>query len=386
MLSSSQVMPQAQDSFTGLTTGGLTPGYKPPTPREPGSAGPGITPGYKPPTEGQQPRVVGGGTPPPGGGGITPGYKPPNPNQNPKVAPGTPEPPPAPRTPGQRGIPEGGRYTPGEYGTGYRPPSARSWGEQPVQTDGGATTGGRAPGLYTAGGAAQVTVDRPDTAAFMNPYIQQAMEPALRDIEKRFGKQRSQIGATAATSGAFGDDRHRMLDEAAYRDERQTLADTMMSAMKSGYDTSLGAAERDADRLLGASQFNAGMQDKSIDRQVGVQENAANRDMNWNQFIQQLDQTEQDRSLRAAELGNALDMSQNSQMMQYGQEAAQLDNYIRGWEQQGLNANYEDYMQKIMWPMTILSGSKGAMSAPQGQNQNNSFMNLLGSMFGGMFS
>lgn len=289
---------------------------------------------------------------------------PPVSNPTPKVRPGTPD---------------GGIYNAGgPYETGYRDPNSRNWSEQPVQTDGGATTGGRAPGLYTAGGAPQVTVDKVNTSAFMNPFVKDAVEPAMRDIEKRFAGQRNQIGGTAASSGAFGDDRHRMLDQAAYKDERSALSDTYMQAMKSGYDTSLAAAERDSDRLLGASQFNAGLQNNSIDRQVGVQENAANRSLTWDQFLNGLDQQEQDRSLRAAELGNALDMSQNAQLMQYGQQALSADNYARGWNQQQAQADYEDYMQKVMWPATQLAASKG-LSSPQGQQGSNDLASILGS-------
>jgi hypothetical protein len=302
----------------------------------------------------------------------------------PPADPRQPTPPPQDTGPKQRGYPDGGNYNPGPYAPpGQQNP--RGWSEQPLPTEGSAWNGGRAPSLYTAGGAPQVGVDQVNVGAFMNPYIKDFMEPTLRDIEQRFSKQRRDIGATAATSGAFGDDRHRMLDQSSYKDERSQLADTMSSLLKQGWDTSLGAAERDTDRLLGASQFNAGMQDRSVDRQVGVQENAANRDMSWNQFLNQLDQQEQDRALRASELGNAMEMAQNGQMLQYGQEEMGFDNYQRGWDQQQKNADYEDYMQKIMWPMTVLKGSGGTGGNPYGQQGDNGLASLIGSLIGGFF-
>lgn len=279
-----------------------------------------------------------------------------------------------------------------DYLTGVQEPSAPPPAASPVTTPGGAemplpTQGANAPGLYTAGNAPQVAVQTPDAAAFMNPYLEGAMEPTLRRIREQGDANRNRIGATAATSGAFGDDRHRVLDQESYKDENQQVADTVAQMMSSGYGQAMGDAQRVADRNLQGSSINANLQDSALGREWQSNEAAAGRDLGWNQYLLGLDQREKDRALSAAGVGSNIDLAENGQLLQLMQEQMGMDNYTRGWEQLGKNADWEQWLQKTMWPITKLQAARGTGSAvPQSAQQSDTtFQQLIGGLIGGLF-
>lgn len=254
----------------------------------------------------------------------------------------------------------------------------------PPETAVDTSTAGTAPGLYAAGNAPQVTVERADPASFMNPFIEQAMEPTLRSIRDNFDRNRSRLGATAAASGAFGDDRHNMLTDKTYVNEGQQLADTFAQMMAGGYGQAMSDANQHANRMLQGSTTNAGLQDASLSREWQSNEAAAGRDLNWNSLLMQLDQQEKDRALNASTVGNSIDLAQQNQLLNLAQQQFGADNYIRGWDQLGKNANFEQWLMRQQWPAQQLAAARGsASSVPSSMTQSSTgWPGLLGSLLG----
>lgn len=144
----------------------------------------------------------------------------------------------------------------------------------------------------------------PDSIAqYMSPYQQQVTDIAKREAIRDFDKQLNQVGDVAAQAGAFGGDRHGIIEAEAYRDLGQRLDDLQVQGLQSSYDRAtdlalrtglaetqtLGQAAAQQASLAGAAQgytFN----DLAALQQVGGQQQALNQslaDFNYGQFIEE---------------------------------------------------------------------------------------------------
>lgn len=113
-----------------------------------------------------------------------------------------------------------------------------------------------------------------DLSGYMNPHEDNAVQVALNDLERSRQMQRANDSQRAQSRGAFGGDRHGVVDaltnEASLR-QASGLAAQMRLA---GYDRATGLAAADLDRRLSADQANQGIDFNVVDRNAAMSQQA----------------------------------------------------------------------------------------------------------------
>jgi hypothetical protein len=143
---------------------------------------------------------------------------------------------------------------------------------------------------------------------YLNPYIEEALDPTARELEETFDKRITDIGAQAAENEAFGGSRHTLLESEAEENYFQEVSDLYKEGLAEGYDTSITAAGADQDRLLSAGTG-----------------------------LGQLAETEQDMAL------GGVDALLESGAIQQAQDQEELD------------VAYSDFLEQRDWPYSNLS-------------------------------
>src|SRR5690606_35357417 len=77
-------------------------------------------------------------------------------------------------------------------------------------------------------------------ADYFNPYVEQALQPALRKIQEASDDQRRRSGAGATASGAYGDARHGILESQLYRDTGTAMGDVASEFYLDAFRDALG--------------------------------------------------------------------------------------------------------------------------------------------------
>lgn len=72
---------------------------------------------------------------------------------------------------------------------------------------------------------------------FMNPYTNQVVDPAIRNIQQQADQQRSDIGALSSTNGAFGGTRQSLLESELGRNTSTAIGDVSGSLLSQGFNT-----------------------------------------------------------------------------------------------------------------------------------------------------
>ena len=89
---------------------------------------------------------------------------------------------------------------------------------------------------------------------YMNPYISEALQPAIRDAQVAFSQDILGDRASAAAEGAYGGSRQAVLDAENRRRFEVGLGDMVARGHASAYDSALAAFAADADRTLRAEE------------------------------------------------------------------------------------------------------------------------------------
>lgn len=97
-----------------------------------------------------------------------------------------------------------------------------------------------------------------DLSGYQNPFQQQVIDVAMRQIDKAQANAQGQLDSNAAKRGAFGD--RRGIAEAEVMNNFDTLrADTAATLASEGFDKAANLFNMDANRNMQADTFNANM-------------------------------------------------------------------------------------------------------------------------------
>jgi hypothetical protein len=107
-------------------------------------------------------------------------------------------------------------------------------------------------GQFNAAQTTQADIDR-----FMNPYIDDVVGGARRDIQSQADQQRNQAMAEAQAAGAFGGSRGALIESQILNDAGERLADTSGNLRMQGFNTALANAQQDVARRMQANMGNA---------------------------------------------------------------------------------------------------------------------------------
>jgi hypothetical protein len=89
---------------------------------------------------------------------------------------------------------------------------------------------------------------------YMNPYVQGALDPVIRQLSERGEKTQSDIGRKAGMRGAFGGGRHAILESEAAKGTEQAIADVLSKGYRDAYGKAAGMFTTDEQRALEAAK------------------------------------------------------------------------------------------------------------------------------------
>jgi hypothetical protein len=171
---------------------------------------------------------------------------------------------------------------------------------------------------------------------YIDPYISNALAPAIRDLQTAGQQQRNDIGSSALMSGAFGDARHGIAEGQQMKNENQQIADLTSTAYSNAYQNAMAARAADLDRFQNADVLK--------------------------------DQASLNRALSLLGVGD--EQQQNAQQL--------------------ANAKYQEFLQAREWPfrqldsLTSLVGGTPTAQTTTTSQPDNSIFGAIGSVLGSL--
>lgn len=194
---------------------------------------------------------------------------------------------------------------------------------------------------------------------YMSPYTGAVLDSAMANLNKVGTQRRNQLGTEAFQSGAYGDSRHGVEDANLTTDLAKTAGDLTAGVNSDAFDKAMGWLGQDTDRQLGASEFNANLDQQNIQNQ-----------------------------LQEMGLGNDLWTNSLTQGQNYADALLGLDQYDRGYKQDVDNQKYQDFLDKSGWDSSQLSQFMNFINGTPGQTgtststPNNQWASILGAALG----
>ena len=181
-----------------------------------------------------------------------------------------------------------------------------------------------------------------DTAQqYMNPYLQASLQPQLQLLNQQIGTQNSALGAKLAQAGAFGGGRQ-AVEESQNALNNNLAANSLISA---GYNTAYNNA---------MNQFNAD-QTRNLQTQ---QAQESSKQFGANLGLQ---------GLQAATSANQALGQNATNQAQYAlanlQEQEKAGATQQGLAQAADTAAYNQYLQQLQYPQTMLKTQSGILAA-----------------------
>ena len=93
-----------------------------------------------------------------------------------------------------------------------------------------------------------------DVDAYMNPYIQGALDPAAREIREELARQQAGIGSRAAEMDAFGGSRSRIAKAEMGREGLEAVSDLYGRGYATAFESARDQINRDRDASRGAAE------------------------------------------------------------------------------------------------------------------------------------
>jgi len=193
-------------------------------------------------------------------------------------------------------------------------------------------------------------------AAYMNPYLQNTLQPAQQLLNQQYGMQGAQEQGAATSAGAFGGSREALMQ--GLNEQNRNLAQNQL--VSGAYNQAYNTANQNmqAASQLGMQGAGVGLQGISAGLQgvnTGLQgvQGAQNA---YNLGIQ-----------GANTLGN-LGMDQYNQQMGIAQAQLGAGAQQQQLQQQGLNTAYGQYQQQLQYPYQQLGFMQGMYAGLPMQN------------------
>jgi hypothetical protein len=173
----------------------------------------------------------------------------------------------------------------------------------------------QAPGLaqYQMGPAQQVRADMfggRQAAQYMSPYMEQAMEPQLREAARASEMQRNVNQAQAVQQGAFGGSRQAIVEAERQRNLATQQGDIRAKGYQTAYEQAQAQFNQDAARRLQAQQLNqqAGLTtgQQNLQALLGIQQLGAQTGLQAQQANQQAYQQAQQLAEQSRQYGAGL--------------------------------------------------------------------------------
>lgn len=283
----------------------------------------------------------------------------------------------------------GSSYSPTQYGStyqgttnAYQPQTYSNAFQAPTGPDTQATNFTNqftAPGAYQGSNISSGIFGTQEAQQYMNPYIQQALNPQLDEMRRQSQITQMQNDAKMVGAGAFGGSRQALMTT----ENQRNMSDQMRNALGTGYKNAYDAAAQqfnaDQGRGLAAQQANEQSRQFGANQSMTAAQLQAQYGMSAQQAQEAARQFNQNQAMtgaqNAAQYGQAANQlnSQNQQFganyalqnaqnaAQYGQAANQLSN-----QDKQFGANYGIQGLNTALNAAQLQGSMGAQQNQQG--------------------
>ena len=199
---------------------------------------------------------------------------------------------------------------------------------------------GYTPGSFTAGSAQQ----------YMNPYLQAALEPQLREAKRQADMQRVADAGRLTRAGAFGGSRQAIMESEGGRNLGTQLADITGRGYSEAFSQAQEQFNREQEmRRLAEDarrgQFNveAGRLSEFDERRRSQANEEARREVERQEREREQFNEQERRRIGAEEADRRYGLSALRDMRSAGQEQ-------RGIEQEGITADYLQYQQEQQYP------------------------------------
>jgi len=168
---------------------------------------------------------------------------------------------------------------------------------------------------------------------YINPFIQGALNPAIRDMRESGSIHRNEIGSQAQMAGAFGDARHGIMESEQMEGETEAIGDLSGRMYADAWAQAMGLRGADEARFLTTDSFNAESKERELERMFsgakGLLGSQAGGIQNW--------------------------LSAINPQLAAGTQQQQLS-------QQGLNVGFEDYLMGYDHPYKNMEVLLAALS------------------------
>jgi hypothetical protein len=274
---------------------------------------------------------------------------------------------------------------------------------------------GRAAGTLSTNGVVDESGPLGTIQSYMNPYLQQVLDPQIREIQQESERQRRGIGAGAAMAGAFGDARHgimegqnmEMTNQAVSDATGKTTADAFLNALQlrqadMGRFDSMKAqdaalTENAQGRRLTAGQSNQSSANNALARQLQGDIQTGQFDQAGRQMDQQTELANQQARINATErLATAAQGIQSlgnnklSNFMTVNDTLMNAGNFTQAQEEQKRRAQQQlqeaiankDYATAAKMMQLIQGAPKEGTVETESTD---GLLGILGSVIGGIF-
>ncbi len=231
-------------------------------------------------------------------------------------------------------------------------------------------------------GARALGGDSSAAQQFMNPYQQQVLNSVGGDFDRLRSQASMQSNQAATQAGAFGGSRHGVMEGARLGELDSSQASTMAQLRQGGFNDAMGRAGQAANLGFGAGQMDlSGRQLGQADRAQGLQAQQVGQGFNQlGMGARQLGAQYQGMGLDARGMGlqaqqiglGALGQAQGAMQGQLGAagQLGAMGDYYRQVQQQGLDSQYNQFLDQRGWDANQLGILRGAASGmPYGTSQ-----------------
>lgn len=215
-----------------------------------------------------------------------------------------------------------------------------------------------APDQYTAGPVSGGTFDTAAATQYMNPYIEQVLNPALTEARRQANITRAQDAARMAQSGAFGGGRQAIMESELNRNLMEKQNQMLQQGYASAYDRA--AQQYNADQARALQAYQLGEQAKQFGAQQAM--TGAQQKAQFGLASQQAEEAAKQFGAQYGLQGLAQQLAAAQAQGQLGatagaEERANLAQQLsagqqqRDIEQQGITADYNEFLQQRDYPL-----------------------------------
>lgn len=239
----------------------------------------------------------------------------------------------------------------------------------PAYQAGQFTSGYQAPGAYQAATFSPDTYSQQAIQPYMNPYLESVLEPQRREAQRQADIARTQMQSRMAQAGAYGGSRQAIMEAEAQRNLQSLLGDITGKGYSTAYEDAARRFGEEQARRLQAAQFGEQSRQFGAGQALTAAQQAAQYGLEAQRMGEQSRQFGQTIGLDA--LGRQIQAAQaqgqaGALEAQYG--LANLAQQLaagatqRDIEQQGLTADYNQYLRELEYPRQMLEFERNMLT------------------------